>query len=265
VDAEVDPENTVDECVETNNTASASFTVYPEPEPNLALHKSVTVSSVERTGLEGKYAVDGNMGTRWSSAASDPQNITVDLGTRMHITNVMLYWETAYARSYAITISDSGSRWDVPVYVTAGDGGIDVHSINADARYVKMVGLQRGTMWGYSLYELVVHGASSTTAVSADPTLQPPGEVTLLDNYPNPFNSTTVVRFELPAAGYASLGVYDPLGREVVVLLDGFLSAGDHAVQFRGDRCASGIYYYRLSTAGTSGDKSRVKKMVLIK
>lgn len=88
-----------------------------------------------------------------------------------------------------------------------------------------------------------------------------PGTYSLAQNYPNPFNPTTVVGYRLSVDGPAKLTVYDLLGREVAVLVDGPMSAGAHSVTFDASGFSSGVYIYRLQTA--QGVLTR--KMVLIK
>jgi aminopeptidase N len=68
----------------------------------------------------------------------------------------------------------------------------------------------------------------------------------LEQNYPNPFNPVTVIRFEVPSAGRARLAVYDLLGREVAVLLDGEQEPGTYSTSFDGTNLATGVYVYRL-------------------
>lgn len=88
----------------------------------------------------------------------------------------------------------------------------------------------------------------------------------LRQNYPNPFNPTTTIEFSLAQPGPASLTVYDLLGRELAVLVDGHLDAGRHRAIFDasmigGEVVASGVYFYRLQT-----DQATVtKKMMLLK
>ncbi|MCL5267019.1 MAG: T9SS type A sorting domain-containing protein [Bacteroidetes bacterium] len=82
-----------------------------------------------------------------------------------------------------------------------------------------------------------------------------------LENYPNPFNPTTTIKFEVPSSGFVSLQVYDVLGRLVATLVDGNENAGQHSVQFNGQNLASGIYLYRLTAPGID----QVKKMILMK
>ncbi|HXG37817.1 MAG TPA: right-handed parallel beta-helix repeat-containing protein [Bacteroidota bacterium] len=80
-----------------------------------------------------------------------------------------------------------------------------------------------------------------------------------ISNYPNPFNPSTVIRFTLPEAGMASLKVIDLLGREVATLLNEERPAGTHQVQFDARTLPSGVYFYRLESAG----KAAIQKMVL--
>ncbi|HUI28821.1 MAG TPA: phospholipase D-like domain-containing protein [Candidatus Acidoferrales bacterium] len=83
----------------------------------------------------------------------------------------------------------------------------------------------------------------------------------LSQNYPNPFNPTTIISYQLPAANYVTLKVYDMLGRDVATLVSQKQNAGYYDVTFNAGRFASGIYFYVLSSSG----KMFVKKMVVIK
>ncbi len=129
---------------------------------NIALNKSATASSVESTDLEATKAVDGAFGTRWSSQHTDPQWLCVDLGAPCDITRVILDWETAYGKSYQIQLSDDGLYWTDAYGTTTGNGGVDNIPLTATARYVRMVGSERGTGWGYSLLEFGIYGIGSS-------------------------------------------------------------------------------------------------------
>jgi beta-glucanase (GH16 family) len=129
---------------------------------SLASGKPVTVSSTESASYPGSNAVDGNAGTRWSSAFSDPQWIYVDLQATYNINRVKLNWEAAYGRAYQIQVSANASTWTTIYSTTTGDGGIDdLTGLSGSGRYVRMYGTQRGSPYGYSLWEIEVYGSSS--------------------------------------------------------------------------------------------------------
>jgi beta-glucosidase len=262
VDATVDPDNTVDECVETNNSFSTQLTVYPQPPVNLALNKSVIVSSIENTGLEGANAVDGNMGTRWSSAFSDPQSITVDLDSVYHIDDVTLFWELAYAKEYYVKTSTNASNWTDDFHQTNGTGGIEKISLSADARWIQMLGIQRATQWGYSIYEIQVHGSSSTGINSRDNIMTQPKSFSLFNNYPNPFNPRTIIEFTLAQRIRTTLNIYNVLGQKVINLFNQIADPGKlYQVSFDASALPSGVYVAVL----VSGTRLQSKRMVLIK
>lgn len=101
------------------------------------------------------------------------------------------------------------------------------------------------------------------TGIAGEPSA--PYALRLAQNYPNPFNPSTTIRFTLPARTHALLRVVDPLGREVAVLADEELPAGDHErvfdVRDRVGGLASGVYYYQLR----AGRAVAVRSLLLVK
>jgi hypothetical protein len=83
----------------------------------------------------------------------------------------------------------------------------------------------------------------------------------LEQNFPNPFNPTTTIRFAIPQNEHVTLKVYDLLGREVATLVNEARSAGNHEAFFDASNLASGVYIYRL----TAGNFIATKKFTLIK
>ncbi|MEX0720773.1 MAG: T9SS type A sorting domain-containing protein [Balneolaceae bacterium] len=98
-------------------------------------------------------------------------------------------------------------------------------------------------------------------AVSSEMEPDAPGKINLAQNYPNPFNPSTNIEFSIPQSGHVSLSVYDVIGKEVALLVDGSRSSGAHNVTFNAENLPSGIYYYRLETEAGNV----VKSMTLIK
>jgi acyl-homoserine lactone acylase PvdQ len=124
---------------------------------NLAAGRPVTASSSQFL-LPPSRAVDADPGSRWGSAWSDNQSITVDLGTVQPVSRVVLRWEAAYGSAYRIEVSTDGQAWRTVWSTDSGDGDVDVDSFpTTTARHVRMVGLRRGTNFGFSLWELEVY------------------------------------------------------------------------------------------------------------
>lgn len=99
-----------------------------------------------------------------------------------------------------------------------------------------------------------------------NPEVLVPESFTLDQNYPNPFNPSTTIAFTLPAAADVQLDVFNLLGERVRTLASGTLAAGVHEIEWngtndRGDAVASGVYFYRLSSA----EETQTRKMLLAK
>ena len=127
---------------------------------NAALNQPATASSTENAGFPASAAVDGNTGTRWSSAFSDPQWLQVDLGSSKNICQVTLDWETAYATAFQIQTSNDGTNWTSIYSTTTGTGGTQTLNVTGSGRYIRMYGTVRATQYGYSLWEFGVYTTS---------------------------------------------------------------------------------------------------------
>jgi hypothetical protein len=127
---------------------------------NLAQGRTATASSTESSvAFPASAAVDGNLGTRWSSAFSDPQWLQVDLGATHSLCKVTLNWETAYATAYQIQVSGDANTWTTVYSTTTGTGGAQTLNTTASARYIRVYGTARSTQYGYSLWEFQVFGS----------------------------------------------------------------------------------------------------------
>ncbi len=88
-----------------------------------------------------------------------------------------------------------------------------------------------------------------------------PEAFVLRQNHPNPFNPSTRIEYAVPAPGYVSLRIFDMLGREVAVLVDGMVEAGWYSLNFNAQNLSSGVYLYRLESSGFA----QTLKMVILK
>ncbi|MDA0986462.1 MAG: M6 family metalloprotease domain-containing protein [Bacteroidetes bacterium] len=102
-------------------------------------------------------------------------------------------------------------------------------------------------------------GLVSTPDVSKNNLI--PQKLELLNNYPNPFNPTTSIKFGIPLSGKVKIKIYDLLGRMVSLILDEELIAGYHSINFDASKLSSGTYIYKIETS----EKSLSKKMMLLK
>ena len=149
----------------------------------------------------------------------------------------------AFENSQRLWIGGYTASWDYPVTAGAFKGGL----------------------WGnddgcYALLTLPVPPDTGDTSTTHTPLSLFPSAFSL-SAFPNPFNSTTEIRYALPRAGHVALKVYDLLGREVGVLVDAVMVAGEQRVAFDARGIASGIYFVRLA----SGEMRVTRKVLLVR
>ena len=93
-----------------------------------------------------------------------------------------------------------------------------------------------------------------------------PSDYVLEQNFPNPFNPSTVIKFSLPVDSKVTIDLYNTLGEKVDQLANKEFSTGNHEVNFDASRLSNGIYYYTLNAQGNNGESFvSTKKMVLMK
>ncbi len=215
----------------------------------------------------GVVLVSSDGGRLWFQ----PSNV----GTTAALLSVALAGETITAVSRSGTLvqsSDGGISWDVKDAgtngslngisylgrqgVIVGDGGIVLKS--SDAGYTWSAQAS-GTL--FSLLGCVIHDPLSATIVGTDGAIlqthtgglwigNTPRDYALEQNFPNPFNPTTVIRYSVPTDAVISLRIYDLLGRELATLAEGSVPAGTYDAQWRADHVSSGVYFYRLRAGG---------------
>jgi len=95
----------------------------------------------------------------------------------------------------------------------------------------------------------LLSAAGDTLSVSAEGNLTRPHRFSLDQNYPNPFNNSTVISYECGVGSEVRLSVYDVLGREVGIVVNGWKEAGLHRAVFDGSPLSAGVYLYRLQAA----------------
>ena len=181
---------------------------------------------------------------------------TVDLNS----TNILGDWRLVNKGSAFFVYSD----WPIPVdlsytdadLMTGGTNGFPIGDLNWFPAKKTLWNAQKDAE--HTALQNVLN-TGKLTDVRQEANI--PTGFALDQNYPNPFNPSTMISFSLPHSAYASLKVFDMLGREVATLVNGFTAAGSHEVQFNATNLASGVYLYKL----TSGDFTQTMKMMLVK
>lgn len=141
----------------------------PEPvklEPVVNDGTWVVKASSQETQFGAGMAVDGSKTTRWSSDFKDNQWWLVDFGRKAMVGKIILTWETAYAKSFKVFVTDSGADWKEVYSTTENPGGTT--TIEFEPREVSQVRIdmiQRATQWGNSLLEVEFNGSAEAASL----------------------------------------------------------------------------------------------------
>ncbi|WP_457337586.1 di-heme oxidoredictase family protein, partial [Rhizobacter sp. P5_C2] len=179
---------------------SGSAPAAPAPTPAQQLPAGVDMSKpgvavvpVKATALTASggntadKAIDGDatQNSRWESSQSDTNWLQFDFGAKTQIGYLKLVWEAAYAKEYAILVSDDGATWYQLRYVADGKGGTEeFYNLNANVRYVRVNGVKRATGYGYSIIE------ASFKSPGSDNTL---GSAVTASVFPHPANGSNLI------------------------------------------------------------------------
>jgi hypothetical protein len=108
-------------------------------------------------------------------------------------------------------------------------------------------------VWAMSYQETPINGIKMGQSISS--------KFSLHNNYPNPFNQSTVITYSIPARTAVKLTIYDLQGKQIATLVDNFQESGTYSVPFNARFLSSGVYLYRLN----SGSENITKKMMFLK
>ncbi len=237
-----------------NQVITGSTTPVPD---NLAKGKTVTVSSTEvntTNNVAAANATDGSYSTRWSSVFADPQWLTVDLGGNYAINRVKITWETALAAAYEIQVSSDNSNWSTIRSVTGNTTTTnDQTGLSGTARYVRIYGTSRATVYGYSIYELEVYGTAVVVQSPYNGVIAIPGTVQA-ENYD--LGGEGVAYHDTETANQG--GAYRTDGVDVQTTTDdgagynvGYIAAGEW-LEYTTNVTAAGNYDILMRVAATA-------------
>jgi hypothetical protein len=165
---------------------------------------------------------------------------------------LVMLMNKSYKDSVAARITLAGDVKSVQQFDVAANSWKPVVLSSSESGSLFSAAFQPGAGFLYRL--------SHTTDVSPRP-VSPPASIGLLRNYPNPFNSSTTIEYELIRSAPTKITIFDSLGRQVAVLLDKQQVVGTHRLIWDGQGVASGTYLIRM----TAGADEQIRKLVLIK
>lgn len=202
---------------------------------------------------------------RYTQTPLAPSNLTAAAVSQSKIN---LQWTDNSGNEYGFKIERS---------TNAGTNWIFKDSVGSNTTAYADSGLASNTIYHYRIYAYNLAGSSPYSNTAFDTTFNLTGIVTngeipkeykLYNNYPNPFNPATNIRFSIPGSGIVKLAVYDILGKEAKVLVNENLNAGTYNISFDASGLSSGIYFYRIEVRQSGSSASgftAVKKMILVK
>jgi hypothetical protein len=210
-------------------------------------------------------------------------NSTLDLNLFYHSTwSSGSFWKSTNMGSGFTNLNQSGSLWacdiakDDPTAVSYDQYGTNTYlSIDAGANFTTIPATSNpaaGVLFFDKSTLLFQHGSGvdklqityNVTTVTGHQQIsgEIPSSFALSQNFPNPFNPVTQIKYDIAKPSFVSLKVYDVLGNEVSVIVNSNQKAGKYSADFNASQFASGIYFYSLFADGAKID---TRKMVLVK
>jgi hypothetical protein len=216
-----------------------------------------------------KYDANGNQEwvARYNGSANwhdEANSLALDAAGSVYVTGKSTWFGSATDYT-TIKYSNSGEQQWVARYNGPGNGGDCANALAVDAVgnvFVTGESYGSGTSWDYCTIKYSGGNLDNWMPVEATVLGQPlPQECRLEQNFPNPFNASTVLSYKLQAPSHVSLRVYDTAGRLVETLVDGWRSAGTHELTWEAGNLAAGIYFAKMHT----GEYVGVQKLILMK
>ncbi len=188
------------------------------------------------------------LGSEYNSAFSSPGYHSIELTTPILLSSGdPIYIKVKVENNselYPIIGDDQGSIETATTYIssTGGNGSWYDLGVNQSS-------------------DVAIRMRTSTVVGIDDEQASLPTNTLILRNYPNPFNQSTTIEYGIPAGSHVKLVVYDILGRQVETLINDYIEAGYHSIDWNSDGNPTGYYFYKL----TAGSDEKVGRMLLLK
>ena len=189
---------------------------------------------------------------------SAPVLVSPPNGATSVATNSLLDWNSsATAESYRIIVTTASYTIYDSSNITITEFQVPNNGLNINTTYQWKV--RASNVAGPGPYSTIFQFTTGATNITLNNEI--PEEFRLYNNYPNPFNPSTKIKFDIPQSSQVKMIVYNILGKELSTLVNEKLSAGSYTVDWDGVDYSSGVYFYILIT----DEYIYVKKMLLIK
>jgi endo-1,4-beta-xylanase len=189
-----------------------------------------------------------------------PPVLVSPVGTAGEPRNPRLAWRTsAIALSYRLQVSTSRAFSTVAVDTTVTDTSLRVSPLAANTTFYWHATASNDT--GTSAYSAIASFTTGDQVVGIEEISGVPEVFWLSQNFPNPFNPSTTIRYDVPKYVHVKIAVYDVLGREIAVLVDEDQPAGHYSIAANATNLPSGAYFYRMN----AGDFGAVRKLLVIR
>lgn len=239
-----------------------------EPSPDISLTSGSDADDISyiqfrQNELSGNVNIDGiRVATSWSQA---PLPVELTSFTALASNDkISLNWKTSTeVDNYGFDIERASLRTSPGQDSWKKIGFIKGHGNSNSEKQYNFVdrNVLSGNNYFYRLKEINTDGSFEYSEV-VEAGLSVPLKFNLSQNFPNPFNPVTIIRFVFDEDSQACLTVYDVLGNEVANLFNGKAEAGKvYKINFDGSALSSGVYYYKL----IGENKTEIKKMILLK
>jgi len=209
------------------------------------------VFSVQPTNLSGFG--DGNIKFR----IIIPANVTFQIGIIDYWGNASYVDFPANQTKFGLVRDGEWGQASIPVSEIRGEL-IDLRMLT----YSFVILEVNGASCEFAIDDIVWDGGPLSNIGDSNKRSNKPSEFSLHNNFPNPFNSSTKIEYQLPIQDMVTLTIYNALGQKIHTLVNATQEAGKHFTIFDAAGLASGVYYYNLKTAG---GLSKINKMIFLK
>jgi hypothetical protein len=207
--------------------------IYVSPD----LKKVYTVSAEGDTTIDGKYYFNYFINVSYADSSEPYCGYSA-----LKILNICMQSDTFYFKG------KYKERWE------------GCPSLTSDGKTMYFAADYYGKQMIFKSHMLIDENGNRVTGITYQENNKP-DKIELSQSYPNPFNSSTAISYQLPINYFFTLRIYDILGREVETLVNEEKKAGSYTIKFNANKLSSGIYFYQLMTK----DQVITKKMILMK